>query len=91
MMMNDKKKMAMLIIGKKSDDNEKSEHENMDNEMDDSDMHKEAMLYCAKGLLKAIEHQNPEKMIEKLKDLMNLISESKDDENEEDESDSEKY
>jgi len=67
MMMNDKKSMAMMIIGKK----EKPE-DDMDMKKDeykDEDMEKDALEYCMKGFMKAVQHEDVEKALKLFKKL----------------------
>ena len=90
MMLSDKKKMAMLIIGKgDKDSNMESKQEDMvdkGEEMDeDSDMQKEALNFCAKKLLKGVDEKSPEMIIDAMKKMMNLLSDSNDDDEEDNE------
>ena len=83
MMPDDKKKMAMLIIGKKSEDKEES----MEKDYQDEDMEKDALHYCMKGFMKAIQHEDTEKALKLFKKLNHLSDMYMKDEDKEEEKD----
>jgi len=87
MMGKDKKKMAMLIIGKKEDDKDMDMKKD---EYKEEDMGKEAAMYCLKGFLKAVEHEDMDKALEKFKKLVDLTKDL-DEEEEEEEKEKEEY
>jgi hypothetical protein len=85
MMGNDKKKMAMMIIGKKdsSDDDYKND-DYKDEDYKDEDMDKDALEYCMKGFMKAMEHQDVEKALKLFKKLSYMVDMHMKDDNDED-------
>jgi hypothetical protein len=72
--MSDKKKMAMLIIGKKEEPSEDKKPE-----YKEEDMHQEALEYCAMSLMKSISHEDTEKFLKSFKKLLHLIEDMKED------------
>ena len=81
MMPSDKKKMAMLIIGKKSEDKEEEK------DYQDEDMEKDALHYCMKSFMKAIQHEDVEKALKLFKKLSHLSDMYMKDEDKEEEKD----
>ncbi len=71
-----------MIIGKKEDsDNDDMDKKNEEDYSDES-MEKDALEYCAKSLMKAIQHEDTEKFLKSFKKLMHLSeSHMKDDDN----------
>ncbi len=83
-MMPDKKKLAMLIIGKGNKEDNK-EMEPSKDEYKDEDMEKDALDYCMKSFIKAVHHEDSEKALKLFKKLMYLTeSHMKDDETNDD-------
>ncbi len=83
-MMPDKKKLAMLIIGKekKEDDND-MDYKNDDYK--DEDMEKDALNYCMKSFIKAIHHEDSEKALKLFKKLSHLVDAHMKDDDKDDE------
>ena len=70
----------MLIVGKKDSDNDDMDMKK--DEYKDEDMEKDALEYCAKSLMKAIQHEDTEKFLKSFKKLIHLSeSHMKDDDN----------
>lgn len=88
MMLNDKKKLAAIIIGKAQDSEEPCEHESKEYE---GDMTKEALQFAMKGFMSAISDKDAEKALKTLKKIMYLLGDMPDEDKPKEDSEENDY